>query len=276
MEENKKHVQIPQANTIDKSSDLKLLDYLVYANIKRFVDKETLIAKVSTETLARKCNMSQRSILKSIEKLENANMFKVIRSANAQKKNCNQYQFQQLKEFEMFSDEFLDASEFTNKVKAYWIMLQSEAYKDTTNSLAYISKNDKELSESLNLDLRTVQKYNKELENLGIMNKVNYGFDEAGFSKQQWVANLVTLNQYILCSMALVNEQVTENKECIDDIYDKIAKMEAKHDASEKIMQRIIADSNKKDEYIEALLEENKRLKTAKKFEVPFGVGVSE
>ncbi len=276
MEENKKHVQIPQANTIDKSSDLKLLDYLVYANIKRFVDKESLIAKVSTETLARKCNMSQRSILKSIEKLENANMFKVIRTANAQKKNCNQYQFQQLKEFEMFSDEFLDASEFTNKVKAYWIMLQSEAYKDTTNSLAYISKNDKELSESLNLDLRTVQKYNKELENLGIMNKVNYGFDEAGFSKQQWVANLVTLNQYILCSMAVVNEQVAENKECIDDIYDKIAKMEAKHDASEKIMQRIIADSNKKDEYIEALLEENKRLKTAKKLEVPFEVGVLE
>ena len=276
MEENKKHVQIPQANTIDKSSDLKLLDYLVYANIKRFVDKESLIAKVSTETLAHKCNMSQRSILKSIEKLENANMFKVIRTANAQKKNCNQYQFQQLKEFEMFSDEFLDASEFTNKVKAYWIMLQSEAYKDTTNSLAYISKNDKELSESLNLDLRTVQKYNKELENLGIMNKVNYGFDEAGFSKQQWVANLVTLNQYILCSMAVVNEQVAENKECIDDIYDKIAKMEAKHDANEKIMQRIIADSNKKDKYIEALLEENRRLKTAKKFEVPFEVGVSE
>lgn len=119
MEENKKHVQIPQANTIDKSSDLKLLDYLVYANIKRFVDKESLIAKVSTETLARKCNMSQRSILKSIEKLENANMFKIIRTANAQKKNCNQYQFQQLKEFEMFSDEFLDASELTNKVKAY-------------------------------------------------------------------------------------------------------------------------------------------------------------
>lgn len=64
-------------------------------------------------------------------------------------------------------------------------MLQSEAYKDTVNSLAYISKNDKELSESLNLDLRTVQKYNKELENLGIMNKVNYSFDEAGFNKQQ-------------------------------------------------------------------------------------------
>ena len=64
-------------------------------------------------------------------------------------------------------------------------MLQSEAYKDITNSLAYISKDDKELSESLNLDLRTVQKYNKELKNLGIMNKVNYGVDEAGFSKQQ-------------------------------------------------------------------------------------------
>lgn len=76
--------------------------------------------------------------------------------------------------------------------------------------------------------------------------------------------------------MAVVNEQVAENKECIDDIYDKIAKMEAKHDASEKIMQRIIADSNKKDEYIEALLEENKRLKTAKKLEVPFEVGVLE
>ena len=89
------------------------------------------------------------------------------------------------------------------------------------------------------------------------MNKVNYGFDEAGFSKQQWVANLVTLNQYILCSMAVVNEQVAENKECIDDIYDKIAKMEAKHDANEKIMQRIIADSNKKDEYIEAVAYRN-------------------
>ena len=274
MEENKKHVQIPQANTIDKSSNLKLLDYLVYANIKRFVDKETLISKVSTETLAKKCNMSQKSILKSIEKLEKANMFKVIRTANDKKKNCNQYQFQQLTEFEMFSDEFLDASELTNKVKAYWIMLQSEAYKDTTNSLAYISKNDKELSESLNLDLRTVQKYNKELENLGIMNKVNYGFDEAGFSKQQWVANLVTLNQYILCSMAVVNEQVAEHGECIDDIYDKIAKIEAKNDATEKIMQRIIADSNKKDEYIEALLEENKKLRGEKKLEVPFEVGL--
>lgn len=64
-------------------------------------------------------------------------------------------------------------------------MLQSEAYKDKPKSFAYISADDKELSKSLNLDLRTVQKYNKELENLGIMSKVNYGFDEAGFSKQQ-------------------------------------------------------------------------------------------
>lgn len=76
--------------------------------------------------------------------------------------------------------------------------------------------------------------------------------------------------------MTVVNEQVAEHGECIDDIYDKLAKIEAKNDATEKIMQRIIADSNKKDEYIEALLEENKRLKTAKKFEVPFEVGVSE
>ena len=74
--------------------------------------------------------------------------------------------------------------------------------------------------------------------------------------------------------MAVVNEQVAEHGECIDDIYDKIAKIEAKNDATEKIMQRIIADSNKKDEYIEALLEENKKLRGEKKLEVPFEVGL--
>ena len=74
--------------------------------------------------------------------------------------------------------------------------------------------------------------------------------------------------------MAVVNEQVAENRECIDDIYDKIAKMEAQNNANEKIMRKVIEDNNKKDAYIEALLEENKKLRGEKKLEVPFEVGL--
>ena len=74
--------------------------------------------------------------------------------------------------------------------------------------------------------------------------------------------------------MAVVNEQVAESRECIDDIYDKIAKMEAQNNANEKIMRKVIEDNNKKDAYIEALLEENKKLRGEKKLEVPFEVGL--
>lgn len=116
--ESKKHVQIPQANKIDKIHKLKLLDYLVYANIKRFANKDTLISVVSIDTLAQLCGMTRKSIINSIEKLEKANMFTVLRSSSEDKKNCNKYQFKELDKFEKFSEEFLK-SNLPNKVKAY-------------------------------------------------------------------------------------------------------------------------------------------------------------
>lgn len=116
--ESKKHVQIPQANKVDKTHKLKLLDYLVYANIKRFANKDTLISVVSIDTLAQLCGMTRKSIINSIEKLEKANMFTVLRSSNEDKKNCNKYQFKELDKFEKFSEEFLK-SNLPNKVKAY-------------------------------------------------------------------------------------------------------------------------------------------------------------
>lgn len=116
----KKHVQVPHPETISKNSQLKLLDYLVYANIKRYADKKTLIAEVCTETIAVKCGITKTAVLASIVKLEKEQMFQVIRSMkSSEKRATNRYKFHQLDEFEMFTDEFLDLTTIPNKVKAY-------------------------------------------------------------------------------------------------------------------------------------------------------------
>lgn len=116
----KKHVQVPNVETVSKNSQLKVLDYLVYANIKRYADKNTLIATVSSDTIASKCGMTKAAVLASISKLEKAQMFQVIRSDKSSvKRSVNMYKFHQLDKFEMFTDEFLDLTTIPNKIKAY-------------------------------------------------------------------------------------------------------------------------------------------------------------
>lgn len=63
---NVKHVQIPDPT---EYRDLKPIDRLVYANIKRYMDKDTFTCYPSMRTIAEKCGVSPMTVQASIRRL---------------------------------------------------------------------------------------------------------------------------------------------------------------------------------------------------------------
>lgn len=69
MEENKvqiKHVQVPDPTDF---KDLKPTDRLVYANIRRFMNKDTYECYPSMQTIASKCGITKDTVAASIKRL---------------------------------------------------------------------------------------------------------------------------------------------------------------------------------------------------------------
>ena len=153
--ENKQHVQVPDPV---KKTKLKPFDKLVYANLRRHMDKDTYECFPTIRRIASECGCTEKRITNSIKRLiEAGDIIKIQRVGRS-----NLYKFNKLsKNFEMFTNEFLDQKDVTPEEKAYLIGLQSQTYKD--GGFAMTSKSNEEIAEALNMSTRSVQQYNKSL-----------------------------------------------------------------------------------------------------------------
>lgn len=98
---SKKHCQIPY---LTKDSILSPIDLIVYAHIKRYMNKETRTALPSILVLTEDSQLDKRTIVASTERLITAELMGVTKK----KGYSNLYIFPTLsKDFEMFSDEFI-------------------------------------------------------------------------------------------------------------------------------------------------------------------------
>lgn len=237
MEHSQQHVQVP--DPVKEHKTLKPIDYLVYANIRRYMNKDTKTCYPSLETIANKCNCSIPTVRTSIGRLKNEKLIDVIRRPG----QSTMYKFRELlKDFERFTPEFLDNEQLSSEEKAYLIGLHSQAYKNEDYAITTYS--NKELSKNLNIPERTIRYYNKSLQEKEIMTEIATSLtDDAGFNIPAKAVNMHKIGQAIL----YINKRVDNHEDRITSL--------------EKMLELALRENK-------SLKKENDLLKTSK--EVPF------
>lgn len=205
-----KHTEIPQ--NFDWTQ-LEWCDQLVFAQIKRFMNKDSRTCYPSMETIKEKTDLSVRFINDSIHRLEEFGLIQVTR----RKGTSNLYYFPpETDQFEMFSEEFLDMK-LPPKVKEYYMKIQKTLY-DKDQQVATTHYNDSELSKITGISKPTVKKYNLILEQSGYMtSKLTNYKDEAGLTIRELSFDMQKLGQFGLWIKA-ITEQVVSNTDDIQEL----------------------------------------------------------
>lgn len=208
---NKKHIQVP--NNMTEEGNLTPKDLLVYTTIKSFMNKDTKDCFPSLETIAEKSGISKPTVIKSIVALENKNYLKVGKRGRS-----NLYTFSGCKKFEPFSEDFLINAEISPSEKAYIIAAQQTMFKDL-EGYGKISYSDSELSKIINLDKRSIVKYNKSLEQKGFLTIVpTEATDEVtGIKIDEKIFYLSKLGQKIIWAIQKHEEDIKEVKEMAEE-----------------------------------------------------------
>lgn len=236
MEKSQQHVQVP--DPVIEHKDLKPIDYLVYANIRRYMNKDTKTCWPSLATIAKDCQCSIPTIRTSIKRLHKEGLLDIIK----RKGQSDMYRFKELlKNFERFTPEFLDNTDITPEEKAYLIGLHSQSYKNEDYAITTYS--NQEIADNLNIPVRTVRNYNKSLQEKEIMTEIATSVkDAAGFNVAAKAVDMHKIGQAIL----YINKRV-------DDHEDRITNLEK--------MLELALKENKN------LKKENSLLKNAKEVE---------
>ena len=202
------HVQVP--DPVVEHKDLKPIDYLVYANIRRYMNKDTKCCWPSLETIAKDCQCSIPTVRTSIKRLHKEGLLEIIKRAG----QSTMYRFKDLlKNFERFTPEFLDNTEITPEEKAYLIGLHSQSYKNEDYAITTYS--NQQIADNLNIPVRTVRNYNKSLQEKEIMTEIATSVkDSAGLSVAAKAVDMHKIGQAIL----YINKRVDDHEDRITNL----------------------------------------------------------
>lgn len=188
----KQHVQLP--NNMTKSRILTPKDLLVYVTIKSFMNKNFNACYPSLDTIVERSGVSKPTVRKSIALLEAEDYLYVTKDGRK-----NIYTFNPCKTFEPFSYEFIKDKNIDPNVKAYIIASQQLMFKDK-EGFGKMTYSSSELAPLINLDKRTIDKYDIMLKQQGLLsiiktNKVN---EITGLPEVEKIFHLSEMDQSII------------------------------------------------------------------------------
>nr|DAF63693.1 MAG TPA: helix-turn-helix domain protein [Podoviridae sp. ctz6O13] len=158
------HVQVP--NDMCHKYELNPLDMLVYANIKRFMNRETREAWPSILTLQKVTGLGRDRLLASIDRL-NGKYFKFL-YVNGKRR----YLFpHKNRRFEPFSLQFLDKQDLSPLEKSYIMAAQQYMFKDH-EGLGKMGFKVKDLSNLINMSEWNIYKCDNSLQEKGYLDIV--------------------------------------------------------------------------------------------------------
>lgn len=252
MQENKQHVQVPtmMGVRVEKDSEnnpkivimLKPFDKLVYAFMKRSMDKDTRRTFVSVETIAQDLNVSRNTVSSSIKKLCDCGAIKKLTQKIGR---SNLYEFLPNEKFEMFTYDFLnDCDKLTTDEKAVVLSMQEYTYKDPDTGNGYTTYDISSLAKVLNISIPTLRKTFYSLESKDIMtSSLCKSIDKNGSHK---ILRRINNNQ-IAQAILFIGKQVVENTNDITEL--------------KKIIQEIRVELNQTKSELQAYKTENEVLK---------------
>lgn len=216
--------------------DVKPKDLLIYVTIKRHQNSETKKAYPALTTICAESGASINSVRKSIDRLKEAEYIKVEKEGRK-----NIYIFNDYKNFEPFSYEFLDNKDLSYEEKSYILASQQYMFKDIRGE-GKISMSNTELAKKINTSESSIIRYNNSLERKGILIKVQATIKdlETGCCKEIKIFNLNKIMQQIVW--------ILRNHE------DRLINVENRIDMLEKTNQKLLKEN-------ESLEKENILLK---------------
>lgn len=201
--ESKQHVQLP--NNMTKSGELSPKDLLVYTTIKSFMNKDTKECFPSLDTIVAISGISKPTVRKSIESLKKEKYLSVRIEGRK-----NVYTFSGYKNFEPFSYEFIKTKIVEPNLKAYVIASQQLMFKDA-KGFGKLSYSDTELSGIINLDKRTIAKYDKALVEKGFLSIIK-SKNPNNLEINEKIFHLDELGQAVIWTLQKHEEDIEELK----------------------------------------------------------------
>ena len=214
---SKQHVQVPNKTGENITSETKHIsdrkhytDLLIYACIKRYMDKDTGISIIGFRKVAEKVGFSTNKVQSAVKRLIESGDIEKIKMPN---KNQNGYRFNKNSEkFEMFDNDFLDNEELTPYNKAFMIAVQKYLYIDKESGIGKTTYSTKELSTRTGLSEKVINERRKELESLGFISR-RLTQDKEGNSCEALEFNLPKFGQYVLCKLEEHDEDINKLKQ---------------------------------------------------------------
>ena len=219
---NKQHVQVPNDMT-EQNNSLKPGDLLIYATIKRHMDKDTKTCYPSLSTIASESGASINTVRTSIQNLINTNYIEVTPKGRGKL-----YRFLKWEEFEPFSYNFLDNKKLSFKEKAYILATQQYMFKNKDTQNGIVTYNNIELSKRINTSPSTISRLDsslKEKEFLDI-NVLTQKDQETGLPIREKVFHLSKIEQAIVFILGNHEERIQENTNEIQLLKERMDKLE--------------------------------------------------
>ena len=159
MKDNKQHVQITHdINKGVKSNTLEYTDVLVYACMKKYMNKDTLKTFVSISTIVKETKLSRDSVMRAINSLILSGDLTLVEKLP----NKKVYQFNKTSDkFEKYTYDFLEHEDLDAKQKAYLILVQPLLFKQGLEGRTQYT--DSQMSELTGMSRVTISRRKKEL-----------------------------------------------------------------------------------------------------------------
>lgn len=230
-------------NEVAADRELELLDTLVYATIKKFMNKDTLTCYPSIDTIRNLSGLSKDRIRKGIDNLSKLGYIDVTLIGRK-----NVYKFNHSKQFEIFSFDFLELPNLTPTEKALQLRMQRLEQLNGNEKICTIS--DAECAREINVPRSTFDRTIKSMASKGYVNIIptkNY----AGLTVNGKYFQLDELQQAIVYKLKNHEDRVTS-------VEDKVSELETQLEkAIEKI--KYLERKDKARDIEEAkIIEENK------------------
>ena len=217
-----KHIEIPhQLDNYRNEHSLEHGDKIIYAAIRRYMNAETRICYPAIGTIASNLKCGINKVQAALKRLVEVGL--IEKSLDGRK---NSYTFPESdfdKQFEMFTDAFLDMDLPLN-VKEYYMDIQQYLYgKDT--GVGKCSFSNAELARRTGWTVVSVKKYNTILIEKGLLEEETTNkFDEAGFPIIQKNFNLAGLNQAVLWAKQ-ITAAVVKHEQDIQEMRSELASL---------------------------------------------------
>lgn len=199
-----------------KENGIELVKYeiLIYVCIRRYMNKDTMEAFPSLDTISRDSSCSKPTVIKNIKIIEEKEYFK---TRHVGPFSQTVYTFNNEKSFEPFSYEFLDNPKLTKSEKLQILCTQQYMYKN--DGIGKITYSDSELSKLTGLNRRTIAMNNSSLIAKGFMTQVELKSKDrsSGLMNKETIYHLNELGQAIVFALQKHENQINEHEKKIDN-----------------------------------------------------------